>query len=154
MNVRVNSFGTVSIVLGVVVLFLFCLPIISVFLAAIGLVFGVLSYAEAKKQNESTSKGITGIMLNVLALLLSISVNVYYFENRKDFLDGFDNSYDEYWDDNWDDSLDNYDENNYYDDDMDTNFSDVDSLMLDENQLNDLNNTIDDPDNGPGTPPE
>ncbi len=144
MNVKVNSFGTVSIILGIVTIVTFCVPGISVFLGGLGLLFGILSFVEAKRENEPTSKGLTGIILGILALLLALSMNIYYLNNWEKI---FNNKNYDYFDDNYDDYYDDYNG-------IDTNYNDIDSMLLDDDQINDLNNSIDDENNGPGVPPE
>jgi len=94
--------------------------------------------------------GITSLVLfcSILSLLIALAFNgtiLFGLWEFKDFIDGgdfFDNTNDAYYDP--------YDEDLYYDpNDIDTNLTDVDSLLLDNDQINDLDNSNPDFDNGP-----
>ncbi len=141
MSNQVKTLGTISMILGIISLVVFCIPVISLIMAVTGLILGILGIVNAKKTSDSSSSSIAGTIISALAFLIGIVFNLALFGGIKDgFIDDF----------NWNNN------NNYYDfyDDTDTNYTDIDSLLLDDDELNNLNPIMDDEDNGPGPAPD
>lgn len=67
--------GIASLVLGIVSLilaFVPCCGIISVVPAVIGLILGIIEVVKKKKSGEPKGKGIAGIVLGVVAIIVTI----------------------------------------------------------------------------------
>ncbi len=155
MSNQTKTFGTLALVFGIVSLVLFCIPLFSVFIATLGVIFGIVAIIGATKENQDKGMSIAGIIISIFGLLIGIGVNVFIFGDLKnkteDFFNKFSNNF-------YDDSLynDDYYSDSLFDDipDIDTNLTDVDSLLMNGDEINDLNNSNNDFDNGPGNPPE
>ena len=148
MSNQIKTLGILSLVFGITSLVLFCIPIFSLVLAATGVIVGTIGVVQASKTNEPKGNVISGMIISILSLLIALAFNgtiLFGLWEFKDFIDGgdfFDNTNDAYYDP--------YDEDLYYDpNDIDTNLTDVDSLLLDNDQINDLDNSNPDFDNGP-----
>ena len=141
---QVKTLGVISLIIGILSLLVFCIPVVALIMAVSGFVLGISGIVSAKKSSESNGLSIAGTVLSGMALLIGIVWNIVVFTGGRDFFKNDNN--------NWFDDNDNYE---YYDnyDDADTNYWDVDSLMLDEDEIDDLNQNMDDEDNGPGPAP-
>jgi len=128
------------LLLGIVALVLFCIPGLPFILSIIGLILGIL-YFNNNQIRSSKGLAISGIVLNSIALLISgiiLGAILKFTDNIENDEDIFD-----YFPD--------YDVQDY---NLDTNFDDIDSLMLDTATYNNLDNTTTDTLNGPGSAPD
>ena len=131
--------ATASLVLGIIALVVFCMPVIALVLGIIGLVLGI-AYLNNNEIKSVKGRAISGIVLSIIAILLSLVFAFGLYWYTKDKMKDFD-----------------YNENpfeNYFLSDLDTNFDDIDSLMTDTASYNNVDNVSTDPNNGPGNPPE
>ncbi|MBN2892565.1 MAG: DUF4190 domain-containing protein [Bacteroidales bacterium] len=140
---QVKTLGILSLVIGIVSLVVFCIPVISGLLAFTGLVLGIIGIVSASKSNEPKGLVIAGTVLSGMGFLIGIAMNLALFNNSNDFFN---------WDSNFDNNNDFYDP--YYYDDFDTNYTDIDSMLLDSNDLENLDPTMNQEDNGPGPAPD
>ena len=130
--------ATASLVLGIIALVIFCIPVLALILAIIGLILGI-SYLSRSEVKSVKGRAISGIVLNIIAILLSLvfAFGVYWYaKNKLDDVDFEENPFE-----------------NYFPSELDTNFDDIDSLMLDTADYNNIDNVSTDTTNGPGTPP-
>ncbi|MEA3451040.1 MAG: DUF4190 domain-containing protein [Bacteroidota bacterium] len=143
MNDNYRTFGTVSLILGLISIVVFCFPVIPFFIAAVGLVFGIISIVNVSTYDDSNGVAIAGTIISSLALLISLVWNIFLFTNidKEDaFFDFFNN-----------DTTEVFDFPEYQN--ADTNFIDIDSLMLNDDEIDDLDNSMSDTMNSPGNAP-
>lgn len=152
MSNQIKTLGILSLVFGIVSLVLFCIPIFSLLLSFTGLLLGIIGFSQASKTQEPKGTVTSGLIISILAFLIAVVYNATIFGLLGDvnnFFDGGDWFNDEpnpYYDPYYDDP--------YYDpNDIDTNMTDVDSLLLDPAEINNLDNSSNDFDNGPGPAP-
>lgn len=152
MSNQIKTLGILSLVFGIVALVMFCIPIFASILATLGLIFGIIGVSKANKTNEPKGTVTSGLIISILSFLIGVAYN--------GFILGLFGDFDDLWhDDDWfnDDPDAYYEDNPYYNpydpNDIDTNLTDVDSLLLDPDQINDLDNSNSDFDNGPGPAP-
>lgn len=140
-----KGFGIAALVLGIIALIISCIPPISLILSITGLTLAIVGLVKANKTFSPKTLIIAGLILSLLATLSGIAFGVYYYKQAKDnhLLDLLE-------------EIKNYDSDDVYDineefEEMDQNF---DSLKLDNDEIENLENKMDDVHNGPGTPPE
>lgn len=144
MSSTLKTFSTLSLIFGIFSLIAFCIPVLSVFIAFVGFVFGVIVIVKTAQSEEANGKAIAGTIISGIALLIGIFVNVFVFNfsNRDNIFKFF----------NKNDTTQNY----YFpkiNNDVDTNYIDIDSLIMDNDQINNLDNSMTDTSNGPGSAP-
>lgn len=145
MSSTLKTLGTLSLIFGIFSLIAFCIPVFSVFIALVGFIFGVIVIVKTAQSEDSNGKAIAGTITSGIALLIGILVNVFIFSffNRDNNFNFFNN--------NNNDTTQNYYIPNY--DEVDTNYSDIDSLIIDNAQINNIDNSMSDTSNGPGSAP-
>lgn len=139
---QVKTLGIISFIIGIISLLFFCIPVVSLVMATTGLILGISAIISAKKSSESNGLSIAGVVLNGMALLIGVVWNVIVFTGSGDF---FDNNRDNWFEDNFD--------NSEHFEQSDTNYWDVDSLLLNDDEIKDLEPNMDDVKNGPGSAP-
>lgn len=139
---RSKNFGIVALIMGILGFFTFCIPIAGAIIAFIGVVFGIVSITNAFNDNENKSLPITGLSISFLAFIIAILFNI----GAKKF-----------WNNNIDknNNFNFFNDSNYIEnfDDIDTNDFDLDSALIDNKDFNNLDNSNEDFENGPGNPP-
>lgn len=150
MQTQSKTFAIIALISGILALLIFCIPVVALFLAVIGTIFGIIAVAGSSRTNEPAGLHISSLIISVLALIIAIIYNYYIF-NKSEFKN-FNNINNNNLNNNY-----NTPDSSIYDinsDLIDTNFTDFDSAMMDKNQLNNLDNKNTDKSNGPGTPPK
>ena len=135
---RKIGFATASLVLGIIALLIFCVPVFALILGIIGLLLGIVYFGNNDVKSVK-GRAISGIVLNIIAILLSLvfTLGIYWYaKNQWNNIDGEDDPFE-----------------TYFFPGTDTNFDDIDSLMLDTANYNNIDNVSTDTTNGPGTPP-
>jgi len=138
MSNKVKTLGVLSLSIGIIGLALFCIPIIAFVLATAGLILGIVGITMATKSNEPMSMNIAGTAIAGMAFILGLVWNILIFTKNNNNFFNFN---------------DDYNEKPYFDD-VDTNYYDIDSLIMDENDLKNLDPIMNDPDNSPGSAPD
>lgn len=70
-----QGMGTAALVLGILTIliaFIPCVGLISVFFGILAVIFGIIGYTKAKKGNASTSMPIAGIVLGVVGTIFAL----------------------------------------------------------------------------------
>lgn len=73
--------GIASLIIGIVSLLLSFIPFcnfVIVLPTIAGVVFGIVDISKNSKREQKSSLGIVGIILNVVALILCVMINVLY----------------------------------------------------------------------------
>lgn len=130
--------------MGILSLVLFCIPIISFIIALVAFVLGTIALIKASKADQSQGKAIAAVIISGIALLIGLVWNVIFIsvQTKQDYHNFFKNNSGQIF------TFPSYKNN------IDTDFSDIDSLLLDTKDLNDLDNSMSDSSNGPGNAPE
>jgi len=138
MNSTIKTLYLVSFVFGIFAIVLFFVPFFSFLVALAGVI--ICTYVFFKNDNEYKRKIITPLILNIIALIIAIIYNLAFFkEIKQQFYPYYDPDTNSYYEP--------------YEPYIDTTMDDTDSLMLDENDLNNLDNSMTDTSNGPGNAP-
>lgn len=137
METNFKVYYLLSLVFSVVSLVLFIVPIFSLISAIAGLVFVIL--ALTTNENKYRKKIIIPLIISLVSIFFGVVYNIKLYEN----LQNQTNDY--YYPDTSSFSP--------YEPSIDTIIPESDSLMLDNHQLNNLNNSMTDTNNGPGTAP-
>lgn len=141
---RSKNFGIVALILGIIGFFTFCIPIVGAIIAFIGVIFGIISTTRAFNTNENKGLPITGLTISFLAFVLAILFNI----GAKKFWNNNNNN-------NNNNNFNLFNDSNYIEnfDDIDTNSFDLDSALLNNKDFNNIDNSKQDFENGPGNPP-
>lgn len=73
--------GIASLIIGIVSLILSFIPFcnfIIVLPTIAGIIFGIVDITKNSQREEKSSFGILGIILNIIALVLSVMINILY----------------------------------------------------------------------------
>lgn len=138
METNFKIYYLLSLVFSIVSLVLFFVPIFSVISAIAGFVFGIL--ALTTNENKYRRKIVIPLIISLISIFVGIVYNAKIYENLKKQTNNY------YYPDTSSFST-------PYEPSTDTIIPEPDSLMLDKQQLNNLNNSMTDTNNGPGTAP-
>ncbi len=146
MSSDIKTFSIISLIFGILSLVFFCIPLISFLIALSGFVLGIIALLRASKADQPQGKAVAGVILSGIALLIGLVWNILVFDiSRKANYQNFFKSNNSHIF-----NFPSYNNNN----DIDTNFSDIDSLLLDQEDINNLDNSMSDTANSPGNAPE
>ena len=143
-----KGFGIAGLVLGILGLLLFCVPFVGFFFGIIGLVLSVVGLIQANKEKAQKGLIIGALVVTIIATLIGTAYGAILFKaGNADFweelFDGFNNN--------------NYynDDNNFYDvqDELDKMDEDFDSLNIDSAEVDELDKSMSEEENGPGPAP-
>jgi hypothetical protein len=140
---QVKTLGIISLIIGIIALLFFCIPVVSLLMATTGLILGISAIISAKKSNEPSGLSIAGVVLSGMAFLIGLVFNIIIFTGGGN--GDFFNNGDIWFDDDF--------ENPEHFEQPDTNYWDVDSLLLNDDEIENLDQNMDDVDNGPGPAP-
>jgi amino acid transporter len=144
MNKKKKDLAHISLIFGIISIIIIFFPFINVFLSLTGFTLSIVACREAKFYKSTKNKSIISLIINSLALILSILFLYFMFISilHKDKTDNSDlnniNKPELVLPENKNDSL----------------VNDNDSLLLDSSEINNLDNTVYDTTNGPGNAPE
>ncbi len=143
MESQVKTLGIISLIAGILALIIFCVPVVAFLIAAVGLTLGIIGTVNATKNNLPKSLVLSGLIISAFSFLLGLVWNIFVIGEFGNDFDFNNNNF-----------FDSYNQDQYYDpNDIDTNLNDKDSLLMDPDEIDDLENSNDDFDNGPGPAP-
>ena len=144
-----KGFGIAGLVLGIIGLLLFCVPFVGFFFGIIGLILSVVGLIQANKAQAQKGLIIGALVVAIIATLIGTAYGALIFKAGDSDL--------------WEEIFDGFNNNNYYNDD--SNFYDVqdeldkidedfDSLNIDSAEIDDLDKSMSEEENGPGPAPD
>ena len=143
-----KGFGIAGLVVGIIGLLLFCIPFVGFFFGFLGLIFSIVGLVQANKAQAQKGLIIGALVVSIIATLIGTGYFAIIYQAKdnqffEEFFDSFDNS--DYYND----------DNNFYDiqDELDKQDADFDSLNIDSTDVDDLDKTMTDKENGPGPAP-
>ncbi len=155
MNNKSKTLGILALVFGIISLLFFWVPVLSVVLAFAGLILGIIGIIKASKYDEEKALVIVGTVVSVISFGVGVIFSLFLLKAVEKFNDFKE---DAWFDSEWFDSdfFNNQNDDIFYEDEdqIDTNNIDIDSLLMNSEELKNLETTIDDPNNGPGDAPE
>jgi hypothetical protein len=137
-----RGLGIAGLVLGIIGIITSCIPVFGLFLGLVGLVLSIVGLSKANKVNAKKQLIIAGLLVSIFAAILGSGFLILYYQK---YGDNFFEQLDDYKND---DGI-FYNQNDEFDE-MDNNF---DSLKLDEDDIDNLDKSMEDPKNGPGSAP-
>ncbi|WP_026924054.1 DUF4190 domain-containing protein [Glycomyces arizonensis] len=84
---RSNGFAVTALVLGIIALVLAFIPIVNIvsfFLAALAIIFGIIGLVASGRRHSGKGMSITGIVLGVVALAVAILMYVLVYNAAED----------------------------------------------------------------------
>ena len=140
-----KGFGIAGLVVGIIGLLLFCIPFVGFFFGFLGLIFSIVGLVQANKHNAQKGLIIGALVVSIIATLIGTTYFAIIYKAK-------DN---QFWEELFDNGNYYNDDNNFYDiqDELDKQDSDFDSLNVDSTDIDDLDKTMQDKENGPGPAP-
>lgn len=136
-----RGFAIAGLVLGIIGVITSCIPVFSLILGLLGAIFSVIGLKKANKVNARKKLVTAALVLSILATVFSVGFLAAYI-NR--YGNNFFNLFN-----NFNNNENFYDQNQKFDD-IDNNF---DSLKMDDEDIDKLDKSMDDINNGPGPAP-
>jgi len=134
-----RSFGIASLVLGILGLITACIPVLGLVLGVIGLVLGIVGFVKLKGYSDGRNLIIAALVISILSVIIGLTWSVFLVNKAKES-----------------NIMDMLDEVNFDDGNMnwsDTTMAPFDSLKMTDEDLENLEKTMDDIHNSPGKPP-
>ena len=143
-----KGFGITGLILGILGIILFCIPFVGLAFGVIGLILSIVGLAQANKERAQKSLIIGALVVSIIASMIGGAYATLLFKaGDKNF---WQNMFDEFGSSDYDD--DSY----FYDvqEELDKLDKDFDSLNLDSVDIENLDKSMSDKENGPGSAPE
>lgn len=133
-----RGLGIAGLVLGIIGFIISCTPFLGILFGLVGTILCIIGLVRANKVNARKQLIIAGLVISIIASVLGTTFLLLYYQKLlHNIFEQVDNN--------------RNNDNNFYD--QNDKYNNFDSLKIDDEDIDNLNKSMNDTTNGPGSAP-